>query len=156
MKKILAATAFLFLIAAGTASWAGPAEEVAQISGPRLKALYSGDIDAYVDAYADNAMFYSSFSPFRIEGKDAIRAFFSQLVQMYPKRQVFIRQPIARVYNDNLVIQTSYAVLNWANAKGEYETFDTRGSTVWAKVEGHWKIVDQHLSRLPAQGNQPR
>ena len=153
MKRFMAGTAFLLLVAAGGASWAGPAEEVAQIAAPRLKALYAGDIDAYVDAYADNAVFFSSFSPFRIEGKDAIRAFFSQLVQMYPKRQVFIRQPMARVYNDNLVIQTSYAVLNWINAKGEYEVYDTRGSTVWAKVDGQWKIVDQHLSRLPAQGH---
>lgn len=153
MKRFMAGAAFLFLLASGPVTGAGPAEEVAQISAPRLKALYSGDVDAYVEAYADNAVFYSSFSPFRIEGKDAIRAFFSQLVQMYPKRQVFIRQPMARVYGDNLVIQSSYAVLNWTDAKGEYEVFDTRGSTVWAKVEGQWKIVDQHLSRLPAQGH---
>jgi len=151
MKRFMAGTVFLFLLAAAAASRAGPAEEIAQISAPRLKALYSGDVEAYVDAFADNAVFYSSFTPFRIEGKDAIRAFFSQLVQMYPKRQVFIRQPMVRVYNDNLVIQTSYAVLNWTNAKGEYEVFDTRGSTVWTKVDGQWKIVDQHLSRLPAQ-----
>lgn len=151
MKRFMAGTAFLFLVAAGGASWAGPAEEVAQIAAPRLKALYSGDVDAYVDAFADNAVFYSLFSPFRIEGKDAIRAFFSQLVQMYPKRQVFIRQPMARVYNDNLVIQTSYAVLNWTNAKGEYETIDARISTVWTKMDGQWKIVDQHFSRLPVQ-----
>ncbi len=153
MKRFMAGTAFLFLIAAGGASWAGPAEEVAQIAAPRLKALYSGDVDAYVDAYADDAVFYSSLSPLRIEGKDAIRAFFLQLVQMYPKRPVFIRQPIARVYNDNLVIQGSYAVLNWTNAKGEYETFDTRVSTVWTKMDGKWKIVDQHFSRLPVPGH---
>jgi len=152
MKAIVAAAVSALLMGFGIQGWAGPAEEVAQISAPRLKALFTGDIDGYVEAFADNAVLYSSFSPFRIEGKEAIRAFFNQLVQMYPRRNVQIRQPVSRVYNDNVVIQTSYATLNWVNAKGEYEIYDTRGSTVWTKVDGQWKIVDQHLSRLPAHG----
>lgn len=94
--------------------------------------------------------FNSSFSPFRIEGKEAIRMFFAELMQMYPKRQVFIRQPTTRVYNDDLVVQDSYAVLNWSNAKGEPKTYDTRGNTVRAKIGGRWQIVDQHISRLPS------
>ena len=71
---------------------AGPAEEVAQIAGPRVQALEDGNIDAYVTAYADNAVFQSSLSPFRIEGKEAIRAYFNQLVQLYPKRRIMPRQ----------------------------------------------------------------
>jgi len=151
MKRILAAAALSFLIA--LPAWAGPAEEVAQVAGPRLKALMTGDVEAYVDAYADDATFHSSFSPFRVEGKEAIRAFFNQLVQMYPRRNVLLRQPVTHVYNDNLVIQNSYATLNWVNTRGEYEVYDTRGSTVWAKMEGKWRIVDQHISRLPAHGD---
>ena len=153
MKRFIALASFILLAFSGVPASAGPAEEVAEISAPRLKALFSGDVEGYVAAFADNAVFYSSFSPFRIEGKDAIRAFFNQLVQMYPRRNVQIRQPIMRVHGDNVVIQYSYAVLNWTNAAGEYEVFDTRGSTVWTKVDGQWKIVDQHLSRLPAHGD---
>ena len=153
MKHFIAGMALMGLLCAGNTAWAGPAEEVGQVSAPRLKALFAGDVEAYVEAYADDAVFYSSFSPFRIEGKDAIRAFFSQLVQMYPKRNVQIRQPLVRVYGDNVVIQYSYAVLNWTNAQGEYEVFDTRGSTTWTKIDGKWKIVEQHLSRLPSNSH---
>lgn len=153
MKRFIAETALVVLLGASAPCWAGPAEEVAQISAPRLKALFAGDVEAYVDAYADDAVFYSSFSSFRIEGKDAIRAFFSQLVQMYPKRNVLIRQPITRVYGDNVVIQYSYAVLNWTNAQGQYEVYDTRGSTTWTRIDGKWKIVEQHLSRLPSHSH---
>jgi uncharacterized protein (TIGR02246 family) len=149
MKRIMDAVFFLALMGIGVAAWAGPAEEVAQLSAPRLQALLDGNVDGYVAAFADNAVFHSSFTPFRIEGKEAIRAFFNGLVRMYPKRHVSIRQPVIRAYNDDLVVQDSYAVLNWYNEEGEMETYDTRGSTVWVKTGGRWQIVDQHISRLP-------
>ena len=149
MNRRIAALCLSILLTSGVSAWAGPVEDVAQISGPRLQALLDGNLDAYTAAYADNAVFHSSLTPFRIEGKEAIRAFFSGLFRMYPKRHVFIRQPITRAYNDDLVIQDSYATLNWSNEEGKTETYDTRGSTVWVKTSGRWQIVDQHVSRLP-------
>ena len=95
--------------------------------GPRLQALLDGNVDGYVAAYADNAVFQSSFTPFRIEGKEAIRAYFTGLWRMYPKRHVVIRQPVTRAYNEDLVVQDSYAVLNWYNEEGKVETYNTRG-----------------------------
>ena len=150
MKRLVATLSALLLLGIAAEAWAGPAEEVAQIAAPRLQALVDGNADAYVAAYADNAVLQSSFSPFRIEGKEAIRVFFAELFQMYPKRHVFIRHPSARAYNDDLVIQNGYAVLNWSNEKGEPRTYDTRYNVIWAKVGGRWQIVDQHFSRLPA------
>jgi ketosteroid isomerase-like protein len=149
MKRFIAAFFFFILAGTGVWAWAGPTEEVAQLSGPRLKALLEGNAEAYTADYADNAVFQSSFSPFRIEGREAIRAFFTSLFRMYPKRHVFIRQPISRAYNEDLVVQENYAVLNWYNEEGKVETYDTRGSTAWAKIGGKWQIVDQHISRLP-------
>jgi uncharacterized protein (TIGR02246 family) len=130
-------------------AWAGPAEEVSQIAGPRLKALQEGNADSYTADFADNAVFYSSFSPFRIEGKEAIRAFFADLFQQYPKRRTFIRQPLVRVYGDNLVVQNGYAVLNWVDEEEDAETYNIRYSAVWVKIGGRWQIVDQHFARLP-------
>jgi uncharacterized protein (TIGR02246 family) len=112
MKRLVATLSALLLMGIAAEVWAGPAEEVAQIAAPRLQALMDGDADAYAAAFADNAVLQSSFSPFRIEGKEAIRKFFAELVRMYPKRQVFVRQPVTRAYNDDLVVQDSYAVLN--------------------------------------------
>lgn len=40
--------------------WAGPAEEVLQIADPRVKALEEGNLDAYMAAFADNAVFHSA------------------------------------------------------------------------------------------------
>src|SRR4249920_3106067 len=149
MKRSIALLSTLALVGLGVAAWAGPVEEVAQIAAPRLKALQEGDIDAYTAAYADNAVLNSSFSPFRIEGKDAIKAYVTDLVQLYPKRRVFPRQPAMRAYNDDLVVSNGYAVLEFTDQKGQILTYYTRSSVAWAKIGGRWQIVEQHTSRIP-------
>ena len=116
MKRVMPVLIFLVLSALGIAAWAGPAEDVAQMSAPRLQAFLDGNVDGYVAAYADNAVFHSSFTPLRIEGKEAIRAFFTGLFRMYPKRHVFIRHPVMRAYNDDLVVQGAVRVLEVSDA----------------------------------------
>ncbi len=150
MKRTIAVIAAASLVGLSLELQAGPAEEVAQVAGPRVQALEDGNIDAYVTAYADNAVFQSSLSAFRIEGKEAIRAYFNQLVQLYPKRRIMPRQPMIRAYNDDLVVQNGYAVLYLTDPKGQVTTVFTRSSVTWAKIGGRWQIVDQHTSPLPA------
>jgi uncharacterized protein (TIGR02246 family) len=149
MKRLIATLSSLILVGIAAEAWAGPVEEVAQIAGPRLQALQDGNVDAYVAAYADNAVFHSSLSPFRMEGKEAIRAYFTELFQLYPKRRVLQRQPIDRAYNDDLVIRNAYSVLYLTDQKGQVMTYATRSSVTWTKIGGRWQIVDQHTSRLP-------
>ena len=84
-----------------------------------------------------------------MEGKEAIRAYFTELFQLYPKRRVLPRQPIVRAYNDDLVVQNGYSVLYLTDQKGQTTTYATRSSVTWAKIGGRWQIVDQHTSRLP-------
>jgi uncharacterized protein (TIGR02246 family) len=149
MKRSIALLSTLILMGLGAEGWAGSVEEVAQLAGPRIKALQDGDVEAYAAAYADNAVLNSSFSPFRIEGKDAIKAYFADLVQLYPKRRVFPRQPSMRAYNDDLVVSNGYAVLQFTDQKGQVMTYYTRSSVAWAKLGGRWQIVEQHTSRIP-------
>lgn len=147
-RFIEVALCVLFLQSVGTA-WAGPVEEVTQIAAARGQAFQDGNVEAYAAAFADNAAFHSSFSAFRMDGKEAIKAYFAELFLMYPRRHLFIRQPTNRAYNDDLVVQDGYAVLNLLNERGEPKTFEVRYSLTWSKVAGKWQIVDQHVSRLP-------
>lgn len=149
MNRLVVALFALILVGFSADAWTGPVEEVAQIAGPRLQALQDGNLEAYMAAYADNAVFHSSLSPFRIEGKEAIRTYFTELFQLYPKRRVLQRQPIMRAYNDDLVIQNGYSVLYLTDPKGQVMTYATRSSVTWTKLGGRWQIVDQHTSRLP-------
>jgi uncharacterized protein (TIGR02246 family) len=149
MKRSIALLSTLILMGFASAVWAGPAEEVAQIAGPRVQAFQEGNLDAYMAAYADNAIVQSSLSPFRIEGKEAIRAYLTALFQIYPGRRVFVRQPVTRAYNDDLVIQNNYIVLYATDQKGQVAALSLRSSVTWAKLGGRWQIVDTHTSRLP-------
>jgi len=149
MKRIIATLSTLILVSIAAEAWAGPVEEVAQIAGPRLKAFQEGDLDAYTAALADNAVVNSSSSAFRIEGKEAIRAYFTELFQIYPRRRIFVRQSAMRAYNDDLVISNSYLALNVTDQQGKITAFQLRSSVAWAKLGGRWQIVDQHTSRLP-------
>lgn len=149
MKKFIVTLFTLSLVVLALESWAGPVEEVAQIAAPRGRVFEEGTADAYSAAFADNAVLTSALTGFRIEGKEAIRAYFVQLFQLYPGRRLFTRQATARAYNDDLVVQNSYFAVYWTDQKGEITHASLRGSIVWAKSGGRWQIVDQHVSRFP-------
>ena len=149
MKRSIATLCALISVVLAAEVWAGPVEEVAQIAGPRLKAFQEGDIDAFTAAFADNAVVNSSTSAFRVEGKEAIRAYYTELFQIYPRRRFFVRQQAMRAYNDDLVISNSYAVFNVTDQQGKVTGFQLRSSVAWAKLGGRWQIVEQHTSRLP-------
>jgi uncharacterized protein (TIGR02246 family) len=150
MQRSIATLSALILVGVGTAAWAGPAEEVAQIAAPRMQAFEDGNLEAWMAAFADNAVLQAFMSPYRIEGKDAIRAHFAELFHMYPRRRGFVRQPLTRVYNDDLVIQDPYILVSFTDQQGHAATYGIRNTVVWAKTGGRWQIVDIHVSRLPA------
>lgn len=149
MNRHIAVVLFLAFLQSVGLAWAGPAEDVAQIAASRGQAFQDGNAEAYAAAFADNAVLQSSFSPFRIEGKEAVKGYFVELFLTYPRRHLFIRQSSTRVYKDDLVIQNGYAALSMLNERGDLKTFDTRYSLTWTKIGGKWQIVDQHVSRLP-------
>ena len=150
MKRSLATLSALVVIGFATVAGAGPAEEVAQIAAPRAQAFEGGNLDAWTEAFANDAVLHAFVSPFRIEGKEAIRAHFAELFRMYPGRRSFVRQPVTRSYNDDLVVQDSYMVVYFTDKNGQTTMSPIRSSTTWAKVGGRWQIVDSHVSRMPS------
>jgi len=79
----------------------------------------------------------------------AIRAYFTEFFQIFPRRRFLVRQPIVRAYNDDLVISNSYGAMNLTDKQGKLTAFHVRSSVAWSKLGGRWQIVDQHTSRLP-------
>lgn len=150
MNRIIVALAGFAVALLVAPAWAGPAEEVAQIAAPRGQAFQDGNVEAYTAAFADNVVFQTSFSAYRIEGKEAVKAYFTELFLLYPRRHLFVRLPSTRVYNEDLVAQDGYALLSFQNEKGDARMIDTRYSIIWARIGGRWQIVDQHVSRPPS------
>jgi uncharacterized protein (TIGR02246 family) len=149
-KALLALVASTSLLV--TPSWADPLKEVAEAVAPRAKAYVTGDVEGWTAMFADNATFHSSLSPFRIDGKPAIRAYFAEYFAQYPNRKYVLRQNTLRAYGDNLVVANGYYELIQTDRSGKTTTSPGRYSVTFAKVDGRWQIVDQHNATL---GNGP-
>jgi uncharacterized protein (TIGR02246 family) len=131
------------------AAWAGPAEEVAAIGQQSVAAFEKGDIDTYIAAFADNAVFTPSLQTFRVEGKAALKNYFSALFETYPTRHIAGRQGSTRVYaNDTIVVSNAYFVLTLIDKSGNVSVHNLRGSATWVKMDNQWRIVDQHISEV--------
>ncbi len=141
---------FLFLVfGMAPAAWAGPAEEAAQMAEQWMKAFHEGNAEALSALYAPDAVYYSSFSPFRVEGREAIRALFAGVFRPFPTRALVKRHFAVRVY-DGAMIRNYYWTLTWGNSsKGNLKTYHGRSSIVYMEVQGRRMIVDHHTSLLP-------
>ena len=150
MKHSITMTAAVLVLLGSAPAWAGPIEEVAELTAKRGQAFSEGNADVYVADYADDAVFTSSRATFRIEGRPAIRAFFAGLFQTYPQRRSVPRQLTSRVYaNDTVVVVDGYADQVWVDRSGQTTTPAIRTSSTWVKIGGKWLTVDTHLSRVP-------
>ena len=135
------------LLGVTPAAWAGAAEEVAVIGEQRAAAFKKGDIDTYIAAFADNAVFTPSLQAFRVEGKAALKNYVSALFETYPTRHLAGRQGSTRAYpNDTIVVQNAYFVLTTTDKSGNVSVHNLRSSTTWLKMDNEWRIVDQHVS----------
>jgi uncharacterized protein (TIGR02246 family) len=150
MKPVIYIVALLSLLGTIPVAWAGAAEEVAVIGQQRTAAYEKGDADAYAAAFADNATFTPSLQPFRVDGKAAIKDYFTTFFQTYPTRHIVGRQGSNRAYaNDTIVVSDAYLILTLADKSGNASVHDLRVSTTWVKMGSEWKIVDQHVSPMP-------
>ncbi len=150
MKRLSCLVWLLLLFGISRGAWAGAAEEIAELGRQRAQAFSEGDLDAWMAAYADDAVFTSSLVPFRIEGKDAIRAHYAGLFRTYPTRRAVTRQPSTRVYNnDTTAVTNGYVHVTYVDRNGRVITLYVRSSATWVKLGDQWRIVDAHGSRLP-------
>jgi uncharacterized protein (TIGR02246 family) len=134
-----------------TPALADPLKEVAALGAPRTKAFAAGDVNGWTDAYAENACWYSQLSPYRIDGKAAIRTYVADLFNRYPgTRNFLIYQPTVRAYGDNVVVGNGYYQLTLTDKSGRAFVSHARYSITWMKLDGRWQIIDQQNSPLPS------
>lgn len=152
MNMLIGSLVLVLFLGIVPAAWAqaDPAKEVADIAAKRAQAGARGDVDAFVADVADNAVFTAARAGFRIEGKEAYRAFITNLWQNYPTRQSLGRQVTRRVFGDgNVVVVNSYTDQTFIDKNGKMSVLMNRNSQTWVKTGGRWLLVDQHNSRMP-------
>jgi len=149
MKRSTSLSLFLVLCGMATLAWAGPAEEIAQIAQQAVQAINEGNLDGIMALYADDAVLIPAGSPFRIDGKDAIRSFYVGLFQNFPTRRFVERQRQIRVYGANTAIINAYFTFTLVDRSGNANNVQARMSVTFVKVGNRWLVADDHASRLP-------
>lgn len=125
-------------------------EEIAELERQHVDAFNEGDLDAWMAIYIENAVHTAATMPFRIEGKDAIRAECADIFHTYPMRRAVLQQSSIRVYNDDsIAVTNSYLHIALVDRAGHAEHADLRCSKTWVKQGNQWRLVDVHVSRLP-------
>lgn len=147
--KCLRWAVFLFLlVGVASAVWAGPAEEAAQMLQQWSQAFHEGNAEALAALYAEDAVYISFLFPFRVEGREAIRATFAGFIRAFPTRALAYRQVSTRVYGGTTVTDMYWSLM-WGDAKGNVRTAHGRSSATSVEVQGRRVIVDHHTSLLP-------
>jgi len=152
MRMLSGFLALVLLLGTVPVVWAqaDPAKEVADITRKRAEAAARGDVDAWLADLADNVVFTVARAGFRIEGKEAVRAFITNLWKNYPTRQELTQQVTRRTFQDgNVFIVNSYTDQIFMDKNGRMSTMMQRNSLTWVKTGGRWLIVDVHNSGMP-------
>ena len=152
MRTLSGFLALVLLLGTVPVVWAqaDPAKEVADITRKRAEAAARGDVNAWLADLADNVVFTVARAGFRIEGKEAVRAFITNLWQNYPTRQELTQQVTRRVFQDgNVFVVNSYTDQIFIDKNGRMSTLMQRNSQTWVKTGGRWLLVDLHNSGMP-------
>ena len=150
MKRLPFIVVLLLVFGIGQGAWAGPEEEVNQVRQQRLQAFNEGNLEVYMATWADNGALTTALTPFRIEGKEAIRDYYAGIFQAFPTRRFFPRQITVRIYGGTIAVTNQYFTLTLVDRTGKVSTFQGRFSNTYVKFADGWKVVDQHTSVLPA------
>jgi ketosteroid isomerase-like protein len=114
-----------------------------------LAAINRQDAAAWVSFVHDDFVAFPPFSPFAVESKEAFRQFAQLLFAGSESVTVTPINPQFRVIGDPGVIWTHLA-LTFKPQDGPVQTTFVREVVTYAKVDGRWRAVSTHISRIPS------
>src|SRR5260370_30839014 len=100
--------AFSFPLAESSSASVGPWEDIAQLMQQLDQTCNEGNLDAYMAPYAENAVFAPPNVPFRIEGKDALWAYYAGVMETFPTHRVSPRQTTIQIYDGRTAVESRY------------------------------------------------
>ena len=87
--------------------------------------------------------------PYRFDGKPPFAKYLHEAVAGLVSASFGFRQPSYRVYGDTVGIVNAYDTFTGATKDGKVLAVYDRGTLVFIKQSGQWKIVSAHFSAIP-------
>jgi len=123
---------------------------VAEIQQQWVQAFQAGNVEALSALYAEDAHLTPPSIPFRVEGREAIKAAWGGFMRAFPQRQIVFSHPATRVYaGGQVAVAGGYCIASLLDMKGNPVTDFMRNSITLVKVGDRWLIADHHLSDVP-------
>ncbi len=150
--SLFASLVFIALMAVSNASFAGPAEEANAALDQFSAAYTANDVEALVQLYAPNAILLGTNSPIISEGRDAVRAYFTNLKLAGSGNKNDIEDRRTIVVDDNAVVVTGFYQFT-RMSDGKPVPAPARFTVLLTKADGRWLIAHQHSSPRAAPKN---
>lgn len=135
-----------------TAGGAPPPAELVAAADRLVRAFATGDLDAYFDSFADDAVFVFHATDRVLVSTDQYRELWQEWVRDDGFAVVSCRtsEQHWQVWEDAAVLVHRVATVSTSD--GEEQASDERESIVFALRGGRWLAVHEHLSLHPAPG----
>ena len=146
MRRPLPFSIALVVLATVALSEAGPKEEVTQAAQEWVQIWTSGTADALAAYYTEDAQFFPSATPFRVDGRAAIHGNWTAFFAAFPQRRLLLRQESINAYGESAATWTGYYQAVATDRAGKVTSLLGRYSIAWVKQGGRWLIVHQHVS----------
>ena len=124
------------------------AREAKAVLDDAIAAFNARQYDKYLESFTEDLESYTGIvTPLRWDGlskwKELISGIESLASVTYEQRQATVRS-----YNDDTVLVNGYFVFTTVSQQGVVETQSGRSSFTLVKIDGDWRIANQHYSPM--------
>ena len=119
--------------------------EIIDLEEKQVAAFNAGNIDKILTFFYPDVVGFSSTRHERIAGLQALRKTFEYYLHEAEKLEYTISEPTVQVFGDTAIL-TFYWLVKLVSGAQQQEVRG-RGSHVYARMDGQWKIVHEHFSR---------
>ena len=111
----------------------------------QVEAFNRGDVDKILSFFSPDINGFSSTKHDRFRGLEELRGTFGYYLQKTSKLEYSISDPTVQIYGDTAILSFYWLVaMTFGKTRREVQG---RGSHVYRKMNGNWKIVHEHFSR---------
>jgi len=119
--------------------------EIIDLEEKQVKAFNQGHVDELLDFFYPDIVGFSSTKHERISGLQAMRETFEYYLHEAEKLEYHISEPTVQVFGETAIL-TYYWLVKLIDGTKAQEV-KGRGSHVYVRLNGSWKIVHEHFSR---------